>query len=71
MEINAEVCTSLVYWKSQSKYYKKFHVQLKYNQTSRLNLWYSKPEFIVSTTKYLHPYVYSKIMCLRMFFIFP
>jgi hypothetical protein len=40
MEITLEVCTSLVYWKFQSKYSKKFHVPLKCNQIARLNLWY-------------------------------
>jgi hypothetical protein len=44
---------------------------LKCNQIARLNMWYKKPKFVVSTTKFLHLFLYSKIMCLQMNFTFP
>jgi hypothetical protein len=62
METNTKVYISFIYWKLQSKYNEKFHVLLKWNQTTRLNVWYIKKQSIVFVTKYLHQFPYSKTM---------
>jgi hypothetical protein len=50
---------------------RKFHVLLKWNQTSRLNILYEKIEFLVSTITYIHISLYSKIVCLQINILFP
>jgi len=38
-----------------------FHVLLRWNQTTRLNMWYQKIETVISATKYIHIFLYSKL----------
>jgi len=63
MKISEKVCTFLCYWELQlKKYSEKSHVLLKWNQTTKLNLWYLKKiEYVVFFTNYLL-YHYFKIV---------